>query len=198
MTTEAYKPNPDMDNQVLHKNAKPLIGERFGKLLVHQITEKRSHGKIVYLCFCDCGNTHEVNSAVLRNWQSTHCGCSWPSTNVKHGMSKSREYKSWRSAVDRCRKDHKQHANYYDRGISVCEKWHGENGFIAFYKHIGPSPSKEYSLDRIDNNKGYEEGNVRWATKSQQAKNSRKKLAIESFSDDILLAEIKRRNLKIN
>jgi hypothetical protein len=186
-----------MEN-TFHKNAKPLLGKRFGKLLVQQVMPKRSNGKVVYLCLCDCGKHHEVVSTVLRKGKSTHCGCSWPSVNKKHGMSKSREHKSWTSAIDRCRKSHRQHANYYDRGIYVCKEWKGKNGFSKFYEHIGSCPSPLHSLDRIDNNKGYDVGNVRWATRSQQSINRRPRMSVESFSDDVLLSEIKRRNLKLN
>lgn len=71
---------------------------------------------------------------------------------------------------------------YGARGIDVCDEW--KNSFIAFYEHIGPRPSKEYSVDRIDNSRGYEPGNVRWATRSMQIINQsrRKKITIDGES----------------
>jgi hypothetical protein len=67
---------------------------------------------------------------------------------------------------------HPNWKNYGGRGISVCDEW--RHSFKAFLAHIGPRPSSEHSLDRYPNNDGnYEPGNVRWATRSQQRRNTR-------------------------
>jgi hypothetical protein len=63
---------------------------------------------------------------------------------------------------------------YGGRGITVCEEWMGKDGFERFLEHIGPKPSPDLSLDRIDNDGNYEPGNVRWATDIEQANNKRK------------------------
>lgn len=62
--------------------------------------------------------------------------------------------------------------NYGGRGITfgftdvrAATEWVMEN--------LGPRPSEEHSLDRIDNERGYEPGNLRWATRSEQARNKR-------------------------
>ena len=68
---------------------------------------------------------------------------------------------------------HKQYKDYGGRGISVHAGWMGAAGFPAFLSHIGPRPSKAHTLDRIDNDKGYEPGNVRWATRAEQSANRR-------------------------
>lgn len=60
---------------------------------------------------------------------------------------------------------------YGGRGITVCQEWAGS--FEDFYRHVGPRPSAEHSIDRIDNERGYEPGNVRWATKVEQSHNRR-------------------------
>lgn len=72
------------------------------------------------------------------------------------------------------------------------------NGIKDFLAHIGPRPGKGYSLDRIDNDKGYEPGNVRWATTIQQAANKRKRARIEQWSDAEIRAEFERRGLGNN
>lgn len=56
--------------------------------------------------------------------------------------------------------------------------WVGRDGFASFLEHIGPKPAPHYTLDRIDNNKGYVPGNVRWATRSEQQTNRRVKAVV--------------------
>lgn len=74
--------------------------------------------------------------------------------------------------LTRCRPDSKDRHLYFDRGISVCDRW--KNSFEAFLADMGLKPSPELSLDRIDNDRGYEPGNCRWATASEQRCNQRK------------------------
>lgn len=90
----------------------------------------------------------------------------------KHGMDRTPEHYAWVSMKQRClnakRGDYK---HYGGRGIKVCVEWIGS--FVAFYSHIGPRPSSNHSLDRIDVNGNYEPGNVRWATHQEQKENTR-------------------------
>lgn len=67
--------------------------------------------------------------------------------------------------------------HYGGRGIIVCTKW--VNSFADFINDIGPKPSREYTLDRINNNGNYEPGNIRWATFKTQARNRRGNRFIE-------------------
>lgn len=75
----------------------------------------------------------------------------------------------------------KIYPNYGGRGITVCAKW--QESFAGFLEDMGPRPSKEYSLDRVDPNGNYEpfhpvtgEVQVRWATIKTQSRNKRKSL----------------------
>jgi hypothetical protein len=63
---------------------------------------------------------------------------------------------------------------YGARGITVCDRWAGSNSFPEFYADVGPRPSPDHSIDRIDNAGNYEPANVRWATLSEQNKNKRR------------------------
>lgn len=118
----------------------------------------------------------------MRRGETKSCGCLRYDTRatLTHGKStmyvdgKRRaqpEYDAWIRMKHRCQPGDKDHRCYYDRGIRVCSEW--ENDFMSFYRHIGPRPSSKHSVDRIDNDRGYEPGNVRWATRQEQSRNSR-------------------------
>lgn len=87
------------------------------------------------------------------------------------------QYKSERqalvNAIHRCHNEaHIEYRNYGARGITVCEEWQDrELGFASFINHIGTKPESKLTLERIDNDKGYEPGNVKWASRSEQACN---------------------------
>jgi hypothetical protein len=88
-------------------------------------------------------------------------------------MWKAPEYKTWAKIKQRCHNP--KDANYFRygaRGIAMCPKW--RNNFEAFFADVGLRPSPSHSLDRFPNNDGgYEPGNVRWATITEQANNKR-------------------------
>jgi hypothetical protein len=102
-------------------------------------------------------------------------GCAVKSAGLKnkrHGMRYSSEYTIWGGIKTRCtNKNAPDYGRYGGRGITMCDEW--VDSFDAFFSHIGPKPSQQHSIDRIDNDKGYEPGNVRWATKTEQVKNRR-------------------------
>lgn len=96
----------------------------------------------------------------------------------KHGHIKqthrSKEYVAWGHMIQRCHNEKNDaYKHYGGRGIIVCEQWRGTGGFERFFADVGEAPSKEHSLDRIDNNKGYYPENVRWATSREQGLNKR-------------------------
>lgn len=96
--------------------------------------------------------------------------------NHKHGETKShittKEWLAWRSMRARCYcKTNISYKSYGGRGIEVCDSW--KNSYENFLLDVGRAPSKLHSLDRIDNNNGYNKTNCRWATKSEQAQNRR-------------------------
>lgn len=80
------------------------------------------------------------------------------------------EYCIWYGMVRRCTNPRDPgFPSYGARGIGVCARW--RNDFMAFFADLGPRPSPVHSIDRLDNARGYEPGNCRWATRSQQQRN---------------------------
>lgn len=145
-----------------------LTGRRYGKLTVREWA-----GHSSWWCDCDCGGRSRVLTANLgRNTNS--CGCvrniKASMRATKHGLYHTRAYKTWTSIKKRCFDSKcRAYKDYGARGITMYEDWVSDP--VAFVSHVGQPPSGNYTLDRIDNAKGYEPGNLRWATPTEQANN---------------------------
>lgn len=137
-------------------------------------------------CSCSLQTEKVVQAYAVKNNLSCSCGCILSEINKKrgtHNKTRTPEYVAWSKMLMRCYnpKDREYH-RYGGRGIQVCEEW--RRNFAEFLAYVGPRPEqtkpRQWSLDRIDTNKGYEPGNVRWATAQEQARNRRsnKKLTI--------------------
>ena len=176
-----------------------LEGKKFGRLNVNSFFGKDKFRRALWNCVCECGGKKIVASRELKSSAVISCGClkNAGKFQIKHGKARTSEYHIWINMRLRCSSKCPQQIKkyYYDRGIKVCDEWNQSGGFDAFISHVGWKPSPLHSLDRIDNNGNYEPNNVRWATQSEQMKNTRVKKAIESFTDEEILAEIQRRKL---
>jgi hypothetical protein len=135
---------------------------------------KSKDGHIKWLCKCSCGDVSEYIATRVRNNRVTQCKkCASKVSAEKiktHGMRNSKEYSTWSAMKVRCTHTKaKDFDRYGGKGIWICDEW--VNSFETFFKHVGFAPTAQHSIDRIDNKKGYEPNNVRWATKTQQQRN---------------------------
>lgn len=157
------------------------IGDRFGAWVVIGDAIGGDTRKI--FCRCDCGREFMVRIDYLRNGRSKGCRqCSKGSTthgDCANGTIAS-EYTVWHSMVSRCcRKENARFQYYGGRGIRVCDEWRGRGGYDRFLAHVGRRPSAKHTLNRIDNDGNYEPGNVEWATRSEQNRNTRRNRMVE-------------------
>ncbi len=156
-------------------SVKDLSSYHFGQLTVLRRIPATSKGAR-WLCKCTCGTYIEVASKHLLNGHTKSCKCLQHKTNFKHGYtacsSIPAEYSAWQNMKDRCINiKAKAYKDYGSRGISISPDW--VDNFEAFYQSVGPRPTSKHSIDRINNDGNYEPGNVRWATKKEQAVNRR-------------------------
>jgi len=177
---------------------KPAVGNRYGRLLVIAEAGYRTipsgQRKRFVRVQCDCGTVLETALHRLREGRTASCGSSIHSRKRTHGMSTARTYWIWVGIKTRCISSgypEKGARNYRDRGITVCDRWVGPDGFINFLADMGERPAG-LTLDRIDNNRGYEPGNCRWTTTETQSRNKRTNVWVEYNGARMVLTDAAR------
>lgn len=156
-------------------NAIDLTGQRFGKLKVIDRMGKSLSGAWRWNVICDCGVRTIRQSGQLKRIKSCGCITGYNAAIALgreiHGMSQSPEFGVWYGMKVRCGfTGQKGHKNYVGR-VSICPEW--RRSFSAFYADMGPRPSENHSIDRINNDGDYEPDNCRWALPKTQTNNRR-------------------------
>lgn len=160
------------------KESKKVVniqGMVFGRLTVISLHEKGGSGvHATWNCSCECGKNIIVRGSALRRklGGTRSCGCINKDTppGRTHGMSGTREYKSWDAMIARCyNPKNNRFYMYGERGIKVDPYW---RDFNNFFEDMGIRPQGK-SLDRINSNKDYTKTNCKWSTPKEQANNRR-------------------------
>lgn len=151
-----------------------LTKEKFGRLTVIERAENAKSGAVRWKCRCDCGKTVTVQRSNLKSGGTKSCGCLQKEisikVNTKHGMSRTIEYITWDSMLQRCNNPKTiGYKNYGFRGITICDKW---LNFDGFFEDMGFKP-KGLTLERRNNDLGYCKENCYYATPTEQARNQR-------------------------
>ena len=151
--------------------------------LVELFRDHRSRKK--WHCRCVCGTPRVIFEHTLREGRTLSCGCTRPNrittAKIRHGEarheSRTKEYYIWANMLTRCyNKKNFAYKDYGKRGIKVARHWWRYENFLV---DVGRCPGEGFSLDRFPHNDGnYEPGNVRWATKEEQANNKRSNVLI--------------------
>lgn len=109
---------------------------------------------------------------------------------IKHGMERSPEYRAWINLRQRCQNPrHQSYPSYGARGIKVCAQWSDADSFPRFYSDVGPRPSHRHSIERLDNDGDYEPGNCIWATRLEQANNTRNNRIFKYLGKDMTITQ---------
>lgn len=163
------------------RKLKDITGRKFGKLTVTKFSFLRK--KTYWQCSCECGGSAVIRIDSLTSGRTISCGCRKRETlaiaripkhgHARHVVSKTATYRAWEDMNARCnRPTHKNFSSYAGRGITVCQRW---QNFQNFLEDMGERPNARLSLDRENNDGNYEPSNCRWATKSQQMSNRRRR-----------------------
>ncbi len=153
-----------------------LTGRVFGALTV---LEEASHeGLAVYWrCVCACGGASTTRTSSLLSGVSVRCAaCAHSARRTAHAFRGTQIYTAWANMIQRCGNPScPSWKNYGGRGIEYCERW---DMFENFREDMGLPPFPKATLERKDNEGDYEPGNVVWARRSAQARNTRRNLQI--------------------
>lgn len=153
-----------------------------GALVSRVFYRKPSSGHRAVIFRCSCGEDFERTLSNQRKSVNKVCNSctiklvSKAKVKYKDDRHNRKLYGIWKGMNTRCyNKSAESYPDYGGRGITVCDEWRDTSpeNYYNFLNHVWPRPSDNHSIDRVDNNKGYDPSNVEWKTSKQQMSNVR-------------------------
>lgn len=156
------------------KKTRDLAGQKFNRWTVISFSHIKNR-KAYWFCRCDCGEERIIMGSSITTGGSQSCGCARvdfvTDKNTTHGLSKHILYSVWQDLHARCKGYNPDDIPcYVNKGIIVCDRWNGPEGFVNFLEDMGERPEGT-QIDRIDNSKGYSPDNCRWVTCKENQRN---------------------------
>ncbi|MGG0690706.1 hypothetical protein ACUXP3_003450 [Bacillus altitudinis] len=166
------------------KNIIDKTGQRYGRLTVINLSDKRAGRKTYWSCLCECGNEIDVRSDCLGTTMS--CGCLKKeqnkvnlTSNHSHKQSRTRLYHIWQNMKSRCyNPNNTRYETYGAIGINVSDEW--LNSFENFYNWaINNGYNDALTIERVNIQKGYNKNNCCWIPFKDQANNRNRTIWVE-------------------
>lgn len=172
----------------------PVIGHRQGKLTVTGYIRSPRGGVKALVVRCDCSpDEYPVDRGNFKRFRSTRC----PMCARKAGARKrywkyievmpddehrTRLLNRLAAAIGRCHSPtNRAYHHYGGRGISVHEEWRKDRAaFLRYVQTLEGWDNPEFDMDRIDTNGSYEPGNIRFVSRSDNARNKRRVADLEA------------------
>lgn len=177
------------------------IGDQFSRWTVLDAVDRKS-----VLARCSCGTERRVRASNLVQGLSRSCGCLHDEqsaangrANRTHGLSRTPIYTVWVCMMTRCTNPEAFEYQYYGaRGITVHSPWHDVVVFAREVEaEIGLLP-QGMTLDRVNNDGNYEPGNIRWASRLDQARHRRYGVTPRRRAADVELVPVPRTRKKLS